>query len=100
MNIVSLIKINYNNKNVMENVVKIQLIGLNISPYDPLDKSETNEDYDLDLKNQIDNLDNLSEEQLLMLEKRLENEDELIELRNISNLEEINRQNENTHNIK
>ena len=47
------------------------------------------------LKNQIDNLDNLSEEQLLMLEKRLENEDELIELRNISNLEEINRQNEN-----
>ena len=47
------------------------------------------------LKNQIDNLDNLNEEQLLMLEKRLENEDELIELRNISNLEEINRQNEN-----
>ena len=37
---------------------KIQLIGLNISPYDPLDKSETNEDYDLDLKNQIDNVSN------------------------------------------
>ena len=37
---------------------KIQLIGLNISPYDPLDKLEINEDKVLDLKNQIDNVSN------------------------------------------
>ena len=41
-----------------KNKEKIQLIGLNISPYDPLDKSETYEDDDLDLKNQIDNVNN------------------------------------------
>jgi len=37
---------------------KIQLIGLNISPYDPLEESETKEDNHLDLKNQIDNFSN------------------------------------------
>jgi hypothetical protein len=68
---------------------------INNQTFDNPNGENTLEPLEENLKNQIDNLDHLTEEQLLMLEKRLENEDELMELRNISNLEEINRENDN-----
>ena len=61
-----------------------------------LEQHENQMPLDNNLKEQIENLENMSEEELLNLERRLENEEpnELMEFGNVSNLEEINRLNE------
>ena len=60
-----------------------------------LEQHENEMPLDNNLKHQIENLDNMTEEELLNLERRLQNEDseELMDFGNVSNLEEINRQN-------
>ena len=61
-----------------------------------LEQHENQMPLDNNLKEQIENLENMSEEELLNLERRLQNEEpnELMEFGNVSNLEEINRLNE------
>ena len=61
-----------------------------------LEQHENQMPLDNNLKEQIENLENMSEEELLNLERRLNNEeeDELMDLGQPSNLEEIRRHNE------
>ena len=61
-----------------------------------LEQHENQMPLDNNLKQQIENLENMSEEELLNLERKLQNEesDELMDYGNVQNLEEINRHNE------
>lgn len=61
-----------------------------------LEQHESEMPLDNNLKQQIESLENMSEEELLNLERKLQNEesDELMDYGNVQNLEEINRHNE------
>ena len=67
-----------------------------------LKQHESEMPLDNNLKEQIENLENMSEEELLNLERRLQNEDadELMEFGNVPNLEEINRHNEDDERVE
>ncbi len=61
-----------------------------------LEQHESEMPLDNNLKQQIESLENMSEEELLNLERKLQNEesDELMDYGNVQNLDEINRHNE------